>query len=146
MKVGARKWSLLIRCSKEIPHSKAAQAFWKATWAVWTDLTATHDHSHSLEPSSSSCLLLGGNGYNSLKLSPMMTSSLCNKKREVDKNLKEIYIQQINLTIKLTNPNEIVTFSNPYRRGMVCVKKISINNSPKSIYFCNFNPCNTHTN
>lgn len=100
---GARKWSLLTRCSKEIPLSKAAQEA-----ALLESFSSRANRSHGHPPSLTRLrtkqlklppLLLGGKGYNSLKFSPKMTSSLCNKKRKVDKKLKEIDIHQINLTI-----------------------------------------------
>lgn len=111
---GARKWSVLTRCSKEIPLSKAAQDAGHSE-SYLSRANRSHGPPQSFTQLGTEqlklppLLLLGGNGYNSLKFfPPTMTRSLCNKKRGVDKKLKEIYIQQINLTIKLNNSNKIV--------------------------------------
>lgn len=111
---GARKWSLLTRCSKEIPLSKAAQEAGLLE-SYLSRANRSHGHPRSLtwlrtkQLKLPPLLLLGGNGYNSLKFSPMTASSLCNNKRKVDEKLKEIDVQQINLTIKWNNPKKIVT-------------------------------------
>lgn len=93
---GARKWSMLTRCSKEIPLSKAAQDTGFLESYLSRD-NRSHEHPRPLTQLRTKQLklplLLGGNGYNSLKISPMMTSSLCNKKSEVDKKLQEFDIQ-----------------------------------------------------
>lgn len=91
---GARKGSRLTRCSQEIPFSKAAQ-----DTGLLESYLSYANRSHGHPPSLAQLrtkqlklppplLLLGGNGYNSLTFSPMMTSSLCNKKKEVDKKLQ----------------------------------------------------------
>lgn len=95
----SRKWSTLIRCSRQISlRQHNMQAIWKANFSYanrshgnpWS-LTQPGTRQFKLPP----LLLLGGNGYNPLEFSPVTTSSLCNKKTEAEKKLKEIYSKLI---------------------------------------------------